>query len=350
MKLDIEQIIPFLPTADESYQWEGVKLDIFLAKNFYTDEWQNESLRLLVLKCRESFYRYGDVEVEDNYDKKSLISIIGVSYLFGNRLVKEWITIRLVPAEGAPSLSEDLHVEFDNHKKLFQLIKEKILFDRKDSEKRLFTVSRFCGISPYFEDDFRFVAESKKIKFTLLSFVLLCKFSMKYIALDDKHYYFTAMFHHNIFDKLGFFHHRDKKIEFSLPDTFKTLSMDQDELNTFFPGPVAFRHPTYFFRIKELVLWIKSMLNENKIDPDSLNLILKTKIDWIEIEKRLFENKLEVVTQLSALGVLFEDLNLRNLLRREVPLSLILKLIHQSELQQKINNFLAEINFSTKYE
>ncbi len=342
MKIDLEQTIQSLPVADESYDWQGIKFDIYLAKNFFDNQWCNDALRLLVLKCRESFHRYGDVAVEDGYDKKSLVTIVGVSYLVNERLVKEWITIRLVPAFGEPFLSEDLQVKFADEQSLFEKIKEKLLPDNNDTEKRLFTISRFCGIAPYYQDSFQSVEGSKKIKFTLLSFILLCRFSLNRVSLVDRHFFITAMFHHNIFERLGFFKYGDKQSLFELPDIHETLSVDLEGLKIFNPGPVSFRHPTYFFRIKELLVWVKKMIDDGKIN----NVVLKNEINWEEIEKDLNENKLNVITRFASLGELLGDDNLKKSLTAEVPLSLILKLIHQAELEIKISKFLDDLNFN----
>lgn len=361
MILNLEQISLLLPVADESFDWQGVKFDIYLAKKFNTDQWQDESLRSLVLKCRESFYRYGKVALEDGYDNKSLICIVGASYLVEERLVKEWLTIRLVPAQGEPMLSEDLQVEFLDQKKLYELIKEKLFNSQENSAQRLFTISRFCGIAPYFQDSFQPLQNQKKIKFTALSFALLCNFSLKYINYSDKHVYITAMFHHNIFERIIYLKHNAQEAYLELPDTHETLSVHPDILKSFFPGDVVFRHPTYFFKIKELILWVKKMLSEGKINNDTLRLILKKEIDWDIAHQQLVNNKLAVVSQLSSLGDLlsgdeflddglFTRKQLRLLLEEEVPKSLVLKLIHQSDLEQRVEKFLADLNFFNKYE
>ena len=361
MELDLKQIVLSLPTADESYNWQDVKFDIYLAKNFFTDQWQNQSLRNLVLKCRESFHRYGKVALEDSYDDKSLVSIVGVSYFIDERQVKEWLTIRFVPAHGEPFLSEDLQIEFINQKKLYDLIKEKLFYNADDSTKRLFTISRFCGIAPYFEDNFQSVENQNKIKFTAISFSLLCKFSLKYFSLPDKHVYITAMFHHNIFKRLAFVNHNNLQACLELPDTHETLLVHSDSLQTIFPGEVAFRHPTYFFRIRELVVWVKKMLVEDKLNNATLLSVLKTEIDWDKIDQQLIDNKLVIVKQLSALGDLLSGdeilLNsrcdrqqLRQMLRDEVPLSLLFKLAYQLDLEQRIDRFLADLKFFNNYE
>src|SRR3989339_40632 len=361
MMSNLEQISLSLPVADESYDWQGVKFDIYLAKKFYSEQWENEPLRALVLKCRESFHRYGKVAVEDGYDNKSLVSIVGVSYLVDERLVKEWLTIRLVPAQGEPVLSEDLQVEFLDQKKLFDLIKEKLFYNQENSAQRLFTISRFCGIAPYYQDNFQPVSDQKKIKFTALSFVLLCKFSLKFIDLTDKHVYITAMFHHNIFERVIYLKHNDQQAYLELPDTHETLSVNPESLRSFFPGDVVFRHPTYFFKIKELILWVKKMLAEGKINSDTLQLFLKTEIDWDNAQRQLLDNKLALVNQLSSLGDLLsgDELlansscnrkQLRQLLEEEVPKSLILKLIYQSDLERRVEKFLTDLNFFNKYE
>ncbi len=361
MELDLEQITLSLPAVDESYDWQGVKFDIYLAKNFFTDKWRNESLRNLVLKCREAFHRYGKVALEDSYDDKSLVSIVGVSYLVAERPVKEWITVRLIPASGEPFLSEDLEVEFSNQKKLYDLIKEKLFYNQDDSIQRIFTISRFCGIAPYFQDNFQLVENKQKIKFTALSFVLLCRFSLKYFNLPDKHVYVTAMFHHHIFERIFFFKHNNNQTYLELPDTYETLSVHPDSLKIFFPGEISFRHPTYFFRIKELVIWIKKMLIQEKISVVTLKSVLKKEIDWDNVEQQLLDNKLELIKQLSSLGdiVSGDEIlpgnicsreQLRKILEEEVPRSLILKLVHQSDLEQKINKFLADLNFLNNYE
>jgi len=128
-----------------------------------------------------------------------------------------------------------------------------------------------------------------------------------------------------------------------LTDIHETLSIEKTEATNFFPGQVAFHYPTYFFRIKELVAWVKKMAIGGHLT--NHHLILESDDEWSEIEKTLNENKLRIVSKFAKLGELLVDEKIKESLIEEVPLALLLKLSHQSELLKRIGVFLKDINF-----
>ncbi|MFA6423722.1 MAG: hypothetical protein WCV83_00210 [Candidatus Magasanikbacteria bacterium] len=343
-KKDIYQ----LPTPDKVYDWQGIRWEIFLAKNF-SSQWVNETTHNLVLKCRQSFERYGEISLEDDYDNKSLVLLARVHFENENGQQEEFFSLRLIPAQGEPFLTEDLQVILHGGGNLYELIKDKLHFGHSESHKYIFTISRFCGLS-------LIPSNQNHLKHTTLSLVILWLFALEGVPKPHKDIAITAMFNRHIFSKVSRLKINNKEFVLSLPEIHETLSLSIENFGNFFPGPVAFHYPAYFFNLPELISWFRKIFDDKKINLDTIKHCWGTEIDWVQIEKELSHDKMAVIKKMHGLGKMLNgctplpgcklnSVELRNDLEEAVKSSLVLKLIKLEDLEKILKKFLDNISF-----
>lgn len=350
---EIQSLSKKLPKPEKSYAWQGVNFDLYIAKNFNTSKWLNQQLKGIVLLCRKSFKRYGNVPLVDEYDKKSLIILVRINYAENNKRLTEWFTLRVISANGKPDMTEDLLLQFENGKKLYDIIKEKF-YPNTDGSKSIFTLSRFCGSTVYLQNGLK--ATDFKRRFTNIAFVLMGFLATENLTSKFADFHLTAMFHHNIMERLKHFEWEGKKAKFNFDEIFDVLGLAPEGLKKLSPGNIAYYYPTYFFRLEQLINWLKVLQNEGKLSAQTFNHYLKNELNWVEIDDHATANKIKVVKKLSGLGALFtakkkihdSDLSgddLRARLNNEVEKTLVLNVFSNKSFEKKIQSFLKDLNF-----
>jgi len=351
---EIQQLINKLPVADEVYSWQKVKWKIYIAKNFSSHNWGDEVVHKLVLECRKSFRRYGDIALDDAFDKKSMVVLLQADFEKDNICQTEFFSLRVIPASGEPVLTEDLQITFRNGKNLYTIIKERLFFGQSEIENNVFTLSRFCGF--HVSDQLDDISDKQRLKFTTVALSLMWWFSLKHLPDIGGEVYLTAMFNREIFNKLSKFNFDGQEKKLLLPEVEETILMPSNSLKNFSPGAVAFHYPAYFFHLPRLVEWLKKMVSDNKISKLDLNHFLQKEVDLIKLEKQLTGNKIEVIEHLSGLGKLLNSPDvlpvsntksaaLRDDLESSVEQPLTLKIVKLDRLHSILKNFLDDLNF-----
>jgi hypothetical protein len=90
---------------------DNTKIVVRRVKRSEDDINNSDELWKKVLSARESYHVYGDVPLQDSYDKKSTIYLATVEYKDSGVMMNEEITMRLVPASrkyGGPKRTEDI--------------------------------------------------------------------------------------------------------------------------------------------------------------------------------------------------------------------------------------------------
>jgi hypothetical protein len=351
----IKKIISQLPPADKVYTWQGVTWEIYLAKNFFVSEWENEATHAMVLECRKSFKRYGEIRLIDDFDNKSLVLLTRVCFERNGVSQEEFFSLRLIPAQGEPFLTEDLKITFFDGRSLHEIIKEKLFFNQSKIEENLFTISRFCGFSLGDRIDVNNTC-SQKLKFTTISFVLMWRLALENLSHLKKNIYFTAMFNQDMFNKLSKYKIDNQETVLFLPEISEIIAMAVENFKNFSPGPVAFHYPTYFFHLSELFFWLKKILSEKKISMNTVKHFLQQEIDLEQVEGHLSSNKIAVIEKLCWLGKMLNtsealpgsDLSsaqLRADLEKSVSRPLVLKIVGLNDLESRLKKFLNDLGF-----
>ncbi len=97
-----------LPAPTAQYAAPGVEFDVYRAKGLHRNRWNSRALKEIVLACRNSYARYGDRPLLDEYDKKAAIYLVRARYPVANLQspagsLQEWLSIRMVPGDGKPT-------------------------------------------------------------------------------------------------------------------------------------------------------------------------------------------------------------------------------------------------------
>lgn len=354
-EVEIKKIINQLPTAHKVYARDGVEWKIYLAKDFFVPNWKDEAVRKVVLECRKSFRRYGEIHLEDEFDIKSLVLLIQVNFDIDGTPQQEFFSLRLVPASGEPFLTEDLKITFLDGKNLYEIMRERLSFGQSQVEENIFTISRFCGFSLVGRSNTD-IYQSQKLRFTTISLVLMWLFALNNLSKMAESTYLTAMFNQDIFNKLSRCKFNNRESDLFLPEISETMAGSSDFFKIFSPGPVAFHYPTYFFHLPQLVSWLKKIMIEKKITIDTIKHFLQMEIDWVQLEEYLLSNKIAVIKKLSGLGKMLnstealpgsdlDSAQLRADLAKSATHPLVLKLIKLKDLEDRLKKFLNDLNF-----
>lgn len=352
---ELKKVIVDLPVTYKSYEQDGVRWDIFVAKKLYSKNWENQSLHDLVRLCRRSFLRYGAVPLEDAYDNKAMVLLARVRYPLNDICAEEWLSIRFIPASGEPYLSEDLQLKLGSGPTFYEIINDKLFFGSDKASDFLLTISRICGIEPYDRENFNFI--QKRLEYTALTSSLVFLTMTDILQSENRYQYITAMFNQNIFRHIKEKEKDGKIVVLDLPNAHEILNLPEDYFKHIKAEKTAYSFPTYFFNLSQLIKWLEKIVAEGSISVSVINKFLVKPIDWREIDKKMLGNKVAVLDDLNGLGGLFSfegklegskytGKQLREELEREVDKSFSLKLFSRNDLRKKLKLFLQEFKFS----
>lgn len=133
--------------------WAGVTLEVFRAK-WSGAAWPSDDLSDVIRTGRERFRTcYGEkAPVFDVYDEKAAIYAVRASYDAPDlgEQVTEWLSLRLVPAQGLPSLTEDLLYYHSRSRSMGvdALLHERGLGASPALENRLASIGRIGVVRP----------------------------------------------------------------------------------------------------------------------------------------------------------------------------------------------------------
>lgn len=152
---DIYTAVSGLPPPVNSLQINQVRFEIYLAKDIYNSAWNGQCLHSLVLKARESYGRYGNVPLIDEYDLKSAVYLVRAIYpektADREYWVEEWLSLRFVPGNGEPGGIDVLNLYWYEEKPMAYWI-EKFIQPKGWSFHNLISGSRLCGISSFIQN------------------------------------------------------------------------------------------------------------------------------------------------------------------------------------------------------
>ncbi len=236
---------------------------IYLAKNLYNSKWNSALLKKITLEARHSYLRYGQVPLIDNYDKNAEVYLCRVTYA----PMEEWLCVRFVPGSAASIFLEDLSGYFYKGKSISRLIKQKLFFGKNNWQRKLVSMSRLCGISPYFFG----VGKKTKPSNSL-------KYSGQALALVNNHFfskhnfsYLSAVLRPELLKKIL---HPNPKASLFLPEAHKTLGCRPEEIylnrNLF-----AYHFPGYFLNLFQMIRLLEKLIQEKKLTVNAVKKYVK---------------------------------------------------------------------------
>ena len=130
-----------------------ISLTVYRVKKMHNPCWGSAPLYTLLKEARSTYLRYGAVSPLDDYDNKAVIYIARANYLYNNKRITEWLSLRFVPYEGGPEGFEDINLyKLYGRTKLHSvkgLINRRILKKSGFGWSDVVSGSRICGINPY---------------------------------------------------------------------------------------------------------------------------------------------------------------------------------------------------------
>ncbi len=136
----------------------SILFDIYKAKNLFEPDWQSETMRKLVLTSRSSYYKWGDIQLLDDDDRKAAIYLINVSYpasppgIHDSQIIDEWLSYRFIPASGEPRAIEELALFVCNGEPVLDAARRIFFRPKSDHADFIINSSRLCGVLPFFRE------------------------------------------------------------------------------------------------------------------------------------------------------------------------------------------------------
>lgn len=237
---------------------DDVVFDVYLAKETQA-RWKNSVLQKLVYEARRTFLRYGDVPSEDAYDHKSWVYLARARY----DGYEEWMSIRFVPAQGAPELTEDLlSLTLDG----FSLdVPMKAKARREERHIDIQSISRLSAIRPYRIDRGHDVKH--KQQYTAQCFALMNIAHMDRLTQLHHEGMVSMMCHPRLVSRLQL--HPEHNNLFPRR-AHAYLGLHETALR-FNRSLLAYQYPTYFLDIEALLTLLASLQKEKHISQKTLS-------------------------------------------------------------------------------
>ena len=270
-------VINDLPPPVNSLEINGIRFEIYLAKDLYNSAWNGECLQSLVLRARESYGRYGNVPLIDEYDSKSAIYLARAMYFEKSEqeeyLVEEWISLRFVPGDREPNGIDVLNLYWHRKKPASHWV-EKFLRLRNLGFHNLISGSRLCGISSFISDgsDQLKFGEKRRSdhKYTPVCFALLHKQFFEDCKREGLDFdYFVVATSDRLLE--GFM-----RLEFQ-GEKYGPACVKAEETLGLQPGKIKlkrddfiYQYPLYFLDQNQIVMILKNLISEGIISEETL--------------------------------------------------------------------------------
>ncbi len=144
-----ERLRSIQPALVYKIEDKDLEIKVFGVKRMNDPCWGNAPLYSLLRLARLSYLRYGQIQSLDQYDNKAVIYAARATYMFHDKMVSEWLSLRFAPYSGIPDGIEDIGFYQYNGRPIKEIINRKFLRPRGLSWNDCVSGSRICGINPY---------------------------------------------------------------------------------------------------------------------------------------------------------------------------------------------------------
>ena len=240
---------------------QGVQFNVYRARDILADKW-NGDLKKLVLSCRESFLRYGQRPLLDDFDLKAAIYLVRADYDVDRFKVSEWLSIRMVPGWGYPQGVLEPELYYLNGVRLDRVI----LNNKPENWKSIVSSSRMCCVTPTagFDSDRLF----QKSRFTAHSFALI---HQQFIDDYELNYqYVTAIIGDEFIEKGLTVRNSNWLSSPHFTPAYKLMNVQKDQI-TLDRSVYAYSFPTYWFNPADLLELIRRLLDRGLIGAETLS-------------------------------------------------------------------------------
>lgn len=306
----INTLVTSLPDPLAIYKKREVSFEFYVAKNFFSNDWEAKSLRELTKIARRTYQRYGDVPIFDEYDNKAAVYLVRSIYSLpglanSNTSVEEWLGVRLIPAHGDPVSTEDLDVSFYSNKNVTEHIRKKFFKNDEDVLHHVITTSRLCGISPFLSDTGKKltgVIVPRKQLYSAGSFAVIQKmFLEKNLSENLGYRYITSLFHEQFINKVLGTKVGGKHVKLNFLLAHELLNYDPKEFKLD-RSKLSYQYPGYFLDIKQLLKLLQKLLDKEIINTDTLRHYLKIEHDLDDLIKKAGSSVGDLIYELRLLG------------------------------------------------
>ena len=237
-------------------------MQVYRAKEPFTAVWASQALNAIVGIARQSFWRYGDVPLFDEYDRKALVYAIRAAYPRDpdGHLCEEWISVRFIPAYGEPVSTEDLENLHWRGQTLRSLLTDHFTGSEDSAMKSVVTISRLSAVSPYASSSGVVFETEGKLRYTALALTAALQ---TFFTIDAGRFpefkFLTALFRPEITEKLrlGAAAVAEERLEF--PTAHETLGLDPAEPMRINRSLLAYRFPGYFLSLPDLLRFLEDL-------------------------------------------------------------------------------------------
>lgn len=240
---------------------QGAEFNVYRARDMLTDKW-NGDLKQLVLFCRESFFKYGQRPLLDDFDLKAAIYLVSADYEEAGFEVSEWLSIRMVPGWGYLLGVFELELYCLNGARLDKML----LGDNPENWKSIVSSSRMCHIKPTVK--FSFDCLSQKSRFTAHAFALIHQQFIDDYEVDYQ--YITAIISDDFIKKGLTIYNSGRSATPHFVPAHELLNVKKDQI-TLDRSIYAYSFPTYWFNPADLLELIRRLLDRRLISAETLS-------------------------------------------------------------------------------
>ena len=302
-----------LPAPERVYHIDGVIFEIYKAKEPFQPHWNHGVLRTLVREARKSFLRYGSIPLEDVFDTKAAVYLVRAQYILKEHApllfpVEEWLTLRFIPAHGAPYFTEDIEACLLRGRPIRQHIAERFFSSAEQALRSTVTTSRLCGIKPYFAKASVFPLYKevlpRKHQYLSLSFVLLNYVFFDSVQTDPyKKDIITMMFHAKLLPKVTDITLGDTRVPLPITQVHEFFGERQEHISID-RSILSYAYPSYWLDIDQLLRVLVLFTQRGVFPPYIPQWYLHTPHSFAELQHRYSKEPLRVLRHLRKLGSL----------------------------------------------
>ncbi len=279
-----------LPPPLTTYRLGTIRLSLYQAKEFYSPNWLHPHWPALVSEARRSYLRYGAVPLLDSYDDKAAIYMCRADYhpsvkRVGNSERRtEWLSIRFIPADGAPVSTEDLDQFQYRGKSIGQCLLEQASQDSGQFWQSVMTISRICGFADLNQNEAVAGSSAQNLKYSAVAFLLMNHYLFQHESVNRlKHV--TAVFSERLFNKIVVEVERDTGVRLSVPGIEEYFKCAPGEVKLE-RKVMAYHFPGYFLNIHDLAKLLKRLYIDGHLTAVSFQHYLE---NFLEHEVRNWE-------------------------------------------------------------
>ncbi len=270
---DFHQIEQRFPSPVRRYCWGTAVFDIYQAKQFYDAAWGHEAVRAMVRQARRAYCRYGNVPLEDAYDSKALVYLCRVQFPYNalaspeqkNILLKEWLSIRFIPADGEPASTEDLDQFLYARRPIRHWFEERLGGSDNLFLRKILTISRICGIPPHLAQP---GTASTALLPTSLQYTALAFFFLNHHLFTELHFnniqYVTGVFSEVLLHKIIMALRQQAYPSFTMPAAEDQIGCSPEHI-TLDRSVMAHQFPGYFLNVYQLVALLQRLYWQGKL-------------------------------------------------------------------------------------